>query len=47
MRIAVELLLRFLAEGETPQGLVDDYPRLELDDIRACIACRELAGGGA
>jgi uncharacterized protein (DUF433 family) len=38
MRISVELILSLLAQGETPQGLVDDYPGLELDDIRACIA---------
>jgi uncharacterized protein (DUF433 family) len=38
MRISVELILSLLAQGETPQGLVDDYPGLEPDDIRACIA---------
>jgi uncharacterized protein (DUF433 family) len=38
MRISVELILSLLAQGETPQTLVDDYPGLELEDIRACIA---------
>jgi len=38
MRISVELILSLLAQGESPQGLVDDYPGLELDDVRACIA---------
>jgi uncharacterized protein (DUF433 family) len=38
MRISVELILSLLAQGETPQALVDDYPGLELEDIRACIA---------
>lgn len=38
MRISVELVLSLLAQGESPQGLVDDYPGLELDDVRACIA---------
>jgi uncharacterized protein (DUF433 family) len=38
MRISVELILSLLAQGESPEGLVDDYPDLELDDVRACIA---------
>jgi len=38
MRISVELILSLLAQGESPQGIVDDYPGLELDDVRACIA---------
>jgi uncharacterized protein (DUF433 family) len=38
MRISVELILSLLAQGETPQEVVDDYPGLELDDIRACFA---------
>ena len=38
MRISVELILGLLAQGEVPQALVDDYPGLELEDIRACIA---------
>lgn len=38
MRISVELILSLLAQGETAEGLVDDYPGLEPDDVRACIA---------
>ena len=38
MRISVELILSLLAQGESPEGLVDDYPGLELDDVGACIA---------
>jgi uncharacterized protein (DUF433 family) len=38
MRVSIELILSLLAQGEAPQALVDDYPGLELDDIRACIA---------
>jgi uncharacterized protein (DUF433 family) len=38
MRISVELILSLLAQGESSQGIVDDYPGLELDDVRACIA---------
>jgi uncharacterized protein (DUF433 family) len=38
MRISVELILSLLAQGETPEGLIVDYPDLEADDIRACLA---------
>ncbi len=38
MRISVELILSLLAQGESEQTLLDDYPDLEADDIRACIA---------
>jgi uncharacterized protein (DUF433 family) len=37
-RIPVELLLRKPAEGATVEGLLDAYPRLTADDIRACLA---------
>jgi uncharacterized protein (DUF433 family) len=38
MRISVELILSLLAQGETAQAIIDDYPGLEPDDIRACLA---------
>lgn len=38
MRISVELVLSLLAQGVTPEDILDDYPGLELDDIRACTA---------
>ena len=38
MRIPVELILSLLAQGETPEEILADYPGLEADDIRACIA---------
>ena len=38
MRISVELVLSLLSQGVTPEDLLDDYPDLELEDIRACIA---------
>jgi uncharacterized protein (DUF433 family) len=38
MRISVELILSLLAQGETVEDLLKDYPELEADDIRACIA---------
>lgn len=47
MRIPVELILSLLAQGETPEGILADYPDLEADDIRACIAYAHavVAGG--
>ena len=38
MRISVELILSLLSQGATTEELLDDYPGLEPDDIRACIA---------
>jgi uncharacterized protein (DUF433 family) len=35
-RIPFELLLRKLAEGATVADLLDAYPRLTEDDLRAC-----------
>ena len=37
-RIPVELLLRKLAEGATMEDLLDAYPRLTAEDIRAALA---------
>ena len=38
MRISVELILSLLAQGESEQIILGDYPDLDADDIRACIA---------
>jgi uncharacterized protein (DUF433 family) len=38
MRISVELIVSLLAQGETNEAILSDYPDLELDDIRACLA---------
>jgi len=38
MRISVELILSLLAQGETREEILADYPDLEPDDIRACLA---------
>ncbi|MBI3972404.1 MAG: DUF433 domain-containing protein [Chloroflexi bacterium] len=38
MRISVELVLSLLAQGETVESLLEDYPNLEPADIRACLA---------
>ena len=38
MRISVELILSLLAQGETIEALLEDYPELDPEDIRACLA---------
>lgn len=37
-RIPVELLLRKLGEGASEEDLLDAYPRLKREDIRAALA---------
>ena len=46
MRIAVEHILGMLAAGDTVQLILQEYPFLEPDDIRACLvfAHRSVAG---
>ena len=36
-RLAVEHVLGMLAAGDTAETLLDGYPWLEADDIRACL----------
>ena len=38
MRVSVELILSMLAQGVAQEDILDDYPDLEPDDLRACIA---------
>lgn len=38
MRLSVELILSLLAQGVTAEAILDDYPKAEAGDIRACIA---------
>lgn len=38
LRVSVELILSLLAQGIEPEAILDDYPDLEPDDIRACTA---------
>jgi uncharacterized protein (DUF433 family) len=38
MRISVGLILSLLAQGETQEAILADYPELEAEDIRACLA---------
>jgi uncharacterized protein (DUF433 family) len=37
-RITVELILRELGAGMTPEGVMAEYPQLTLEDIRAAQA---------
>jgi uncharacterized protein (DUF433 family) len=37
-RISVELILSLLSQGETVADVLADYPDLEAEDIRACLA---------
>jgi uncharacterized protein (DUF433 family) len=36
-RLAVEHILGMLAAGDTPEVILEGYPWLEPDDIRACL----------
>ena len=38
MRISVELILSLLAQGESIDDILSDYPDLEIEDVRACLA---------
>jgi uncharacterized protein (DUF433 family) len=38
LRMTVRDVLEYLAAGMTPAQIVDDFPDLTLDDIRACLA---------
>ena len=46
LRISVEQVLRALAAGVTEADLLDDYPELEPEDIRAALAyaAEQVAG---
>ena len=37
-RLAVEHVLGMLAAGDSPETVLEGYPWLEPDDIRACLA---------
>lgn len=38
LRISVEMILDLLSQGVTEEELLEDYPDLEPEDIRACLA---------
>ncbi len=37
LRISVEMLLELLAKGATQEEILQDYPQLEPDDLRAVL----------
>lgn len=37
LRVSVETVLGLLSQGETLEGILADYPGLEVDDVRACL----------
>lgn len=37
-RIYIAIILDALAEGATPEQIIDDYPSLTVEDIRAALA---------
>jgi uncharacterized protein (DUF433 family) len=44
-RLAVEHVLGMLAAGDTPEVILEGYPWLEPEDIRACLTyARRLVG---
>lgn len=46
LRISVELVLALLAARETAETILDDYPELEPEDIRACLSYAHAAIAG-
>jgi len=38
LRVTVADVLEYLASGMTPEQVLADFPYLETDDIRACLA---------
>jgi len=46
LRIAVEHILGMVAAGDTPERVLQEYPFLEPEDIRACLvfAYRSMSG---
>jgi uncharacterized protein (DUF433 family) len=36
-RLSVEFVVELLAQGWNPEQILDQYPGLQLDDIRACL----------
>jgi uncharacterized protein (DUF433 family) len=37
-RIWVSLVLGYLAEGWSPEDVASEFPRIEIDDVQACMA---------
>ncbi len=46
-RITVQAILEYLAAGDSEEDILDQYPGLEPEDIKACLACAaRLMNGG-
>ncbi len=46
MRISVEMILELLMEGASVPEILEDYPQLEADDIKAALLyAKRLVGG--
>jgi len=43
LRISVEMVLSLLAQGETQERILTDYPDLVPEDLRACLAYAHAA----
>ena len=43
LRISVELIVSLLAQGSSVDQILDDYPALDREDIRACLAYAHAA----
>jgi uncharacterized protein (DUF433 family) len=37
-RLAVEFVIELMANGWTPEEVVENYPGIALEDVRACLA---------
>ena len=46
LRVSAELVLSLQAQGVTQEDVLDDYPDLEPEDLRACIACAHAVISG-
>jgi uncharacterized protein (DUF433 family) len=44
-RLAVQHVLEMLAAGDTPEGLVEEYEWLELEDVQACLLYASMVVG--
>lgn len=38
LRISVETIVSLLAQGETVEAILDDYPGFTREDVQACLA---------
>jgi uncharacterized protein (DUF433 family) len=45
MRISVELVLSLMAQGESVEVLLEDYPDLTREDIQACLMIMQAGNG--